>query len=130
MTFSVCIDVPNLADGIRFYSRAFGFRETANPFEGVALLKASGQEVCLLEKAEGSAASNTTDDTRRYGRHWTPVHLDFLVADLDEALRKATAAGAIVEEVHRDSESIAFCCDPFGHGFCLIEHPEKKPNTA
>ena len=65
-----------------------------------------------------------TDDLRRYERDWTPVHLDIHVDDLAEARERAVKAGAVVEQsfVNPEHGSAVFCCDPFGHGFCLIEH--------
>jgi predicted enzyme related to lactoylglutathione lyase len=50
------------------------------------------------------------------------VHLDIHVDDLEAALAKALDAGATREQVFENPEhgSVAFCSDPFGHGFCLI----------
>ena len=120
---SISIDVPNLDDGVRFYSEAFGFSKFANPVPGVVLLHAENLNICLLEKKPGSKASSATTETRRYERHWTPVHLDIHVSDLDAALAKALQAGAKQEQLFRNAEhgSAAFCSDPFGHGFCLLE---------
>jgi lactoylglutathione lyase len=60
---------------------------------------------------------------RNYGRHWTPVHLDFTVDDLEAAALRAESAGG-----RREGEisehvwgRMALFSDPFGHGFCLIE---------
>ena len=77
----------------------------------------------LLEKRAGTKPSLDAIDTRRYERHWTPVHLDVHVADLHAALAKAVAAGAVREQVFASAEhgGAAFCSDPFGHGFCLIQ---------
>ena len=120
---AISIDVPNLAEGIRFYGAAFGFSKVAEPVPGVAVLDAGNAQICLLEKPSGSTPSIQTRDARRYERHWTPVHLDIHVDDLKAALKKAVAAGATQEQVFENPEhgSAAFCGDPFGHGFCLIE---------
>ena len=55
------------------------------------------------------------------------MHLDFHVDDLDAALNKAVMAGATAEQVFRnpDHGSAAFCADPFGNGFCLLERKSK-----
>jgi predicted enzyme related to lactoylglutathione lyase len=60
---------------------------------------------------------------RRYERHWTPVHLDFAVEDIEDALERALAAGARVESgiVGRAWGRIVLLSDPFGHGVCLLE---------
>ena len=131
-TVNLSIDVPDLERGIRFYGDVFGFKEVARPFPGLVVLKASNLSVCLLEKKAGSAPAKGTDDRRSYSRHWTPVHIDFHVDDLRSTLAKATSAGALCEELHENPEhgSVAFCSDPFGHGFCLIEHAKKGAEKA
>jgi len=123
----ICIDVPDLAQGVRFYGDAFGFTKTAEPYPGVAFLKTGDAAITLLEKREGSKPSPHTQDVRRYHRHWTPVHLDFHVSDLKTALAKAIDAGAVKEQFFENPEhgSIAFCADPFGNGFCLLEDKKK-----
>lgn len=125
ISVSVSIDVPRLADGVRFYASAFGFSKAAEPVPGVAVLRAGDAEICLLEKRAGSRPFAHARVSRRYQRHWTPVHLDFHVDDLKAALAKAVDAGAKQEQLFENPEhgSVAFCSDPFGHGFCLIERP-------
>ena len=125
-SISASVDVPNLEDGIAFYSRAFGFTKVAAPVPGVAVLEAGATTLCLLEKAAGTKPSPATAEHRRYERHWTPVHLDFHVADLKTALARALEAGAKQEQLfdHAEHGSAAFCSDPFGHGFCLLESPK------
>jgi hypothetical protein len=73
---SISIDVPNLVEAIRFYTNAFGFTESSAPAPGLAVLHAGNTKICLLEKRAGTRASTHTEETRRYERHWTPVHLD------------------------------------------------------
>ena len=128
ISISIGIDVPDLAEGVRFYSQAFGFARRAEPLPGVVVLAAGNTEICLLEKRAGSRPSPRASDTRRYERHWTPVHLDLHVDDLKAALAKALAAGATKEQIFENPEhgSVAFCADPFGHGFCLIQRKRKK----
>jgi predicted enzyme related to lactoylglutathione lyase len=120
----VCIDVDDLDNGIAFYTRALGLtagRRLGD--EWVELLGAS-YAIDLLAKPPGTLASPIGSRAlRAYERHWTPVHLDVVVEDLDAALRRAVSAGA---EVERDIEAkpwgrIAILADPFGHGFCLLE---------
>jgi predicted enzyme related to lactoylglutathione lyase len=121
-SISVSIDVPDLAEGLRFYTQAFGLSKVAEPVPGVVVLRGGGTTICLLEKKAGSRPSIHATETRRYERHWTPVHLDIHVDDLPAALERALAAGAKKEQAfeHAEHGAAAFCCDPFGHGFCLI----------
>jgi len=130
-SIAISIDVPNLEQGVLFYTRAFGFTKKAEPVPGVAVVHGLNVELCLLVKASGSRPSIITNDLRRYERHWTPVHLDIHVDDLRSALARAIEAGAVKEQVFENPEhgSAAFCSDPFGHGFCLIER-RKKGGTA
>jgi predicted enzyme related to lactoylglutathione lyase len=130
-SLSVSVDVPNLEEGIAFYSQAFGFTKVATPVPGVVVLKAGEATLCLLEKAAGTAPSPATAERRRYDRHWTPVHLDFHVSDMKAALALALKAGAKQEQVfeHPEHGSAAFCSDPFGHGFCLLAKGATKEST-
>ncbi|MBO0757741.1 MAG: glyoxalase [Bradyrhizobiaceae bacterium] len=128
LSVSISIDVPNLVDAIRFYTSAFGFTESSAPIPGVAVLRAGNTNICLLEKRTGTRASIYTEETRRYERHWTPVHLDIHVDDLEVALARALDVGARKEQVFDNAEhgSAAFCSDPFGHGFCLIQRSRSR----
>jgi hypothetical protein len=54
-------------------------------------------EMVAAKKAPGSVASATSATLRDYGRHWTPVHLDVSVGDLEAAVGRARAAGAALE---------------------------------
>lgn len=88
----------------------------------MAVLQTPNLDVYLLEKAAGTPACGKSPLERTYSRHWTPVHLDFVVPDLAFALERAVAAGAKHEGGDKgDWGEIAYCSDPFGNGFCLIE---------
>ncbi len=123
LTLLANIDVDDLVRAETFYLQALGL-EVGRRFgeDGVELLGASSP-IYLLRKAAGSAAGDATMQTRDYRRHWTPVHLDFVVTDLAAALARARAAGATLEGDVRTAAwgRIATLADPFGHGFCLIE---------
>jgi predicted enzyme related to lactoylglutathione lyase len=115
------IDVPELAEGVAFYTRAFGLTVTRR--FGAEAVELSGLPVrlYLLQKPAGSIGASS--DRRRYERHWTPVHLDVIVDHIDAALKRAVAAGARLENGVRIEiwGKIAVLSDPFGHGFCLIQ---------
>jgi predicted enzyme related to lactoylglutathione lyase len=116
------IDVPDLEAGLRFYAAVFGFVEKARPFPTMAVLDANNVTVCMHAKPAGTKSSTGGSELRRYERHWTPVHLDFDVPELDAVLAKVLAAGGAVENEFRTQgpQPVAFCCDPFGNGFCVI----------
>lgn len=119
----VNIDVDDLDRAITFYADAFGF-EVGRRFGtlGVEMLGGSSA-IYLLANPEASKPAETTTDRRRYRRHWTPVHLDLVVADLDAALARAEAAGATAEAdiaTHAWGRIVPLA-DPFGHGVCLVQ---------
>jgi predicted enzyme related to lactoylglutathione lyase len=123
MRIVVNIDVPELGPAIEFYSSALGLKHSRTIDEDVAELTGASSVIYLLEKPPGSNAASTLSDARKYSRHWTPVHVDFVVDDIEEAAKRALDAGA-----NRESECIEWMTskcitlsDPFGHGFCLIE---------
>src|SRR6516225_7560740 len=95
MDLLVNIDVPDLGRAVAFYTAAFGL--TVSRRFGAEGAELSGWPVrlYLLQKPEGSVGAG--ESQRRYERHWTPVHLDIVVDDLEEALSRAIAAGARLE---------------------------------
>jgi lactoylglutathione lyase len=116
------IDVPDLDAACRFYCEALGLHVERHLFGGsIAELGGANAAFFLLRKPAGSVAAAA--QPRNYARHWTPVHFDVAVDDLDAALARALDAGAVLEG---DVDSapwgrIARLADPFGHGFCLVE---------
>jgi len=121
MDLLVNIDVPDLARAIAFYTEAFGLIVTRRIGAEIAELSGLPVKLYLLQKPEGSFGAGK--DPRRYGRHWTPVHLDVVVDDVEAALARAVAAGARAETEVRvyDWGKIAVLSDPFGHGFCVVQ---------
>jgi len=122
MKYSVTIDVPQLDEGLRFYRDALGLSEVARPMATYVILKCGNSQIGLMEKSAGSKPARGTDEVRRYQRHWTPVHIDFHVDDFEAFLANAISAGAKCEQKFEGGgrPSIAFCSDPFGHGFCVV----------
>lgn len=123
MRYFVSIDVPDLDAGVRFYGAALQFVETSRPAPSYAVLKAGEAQIGLIEKAPGSHPAQGSADVRRYERHWTPVHVDFHVAEFDAVLARVLAAGGKCEQKFERSKhpAVAFCSDPFGNGFCIVE---------
>jgi predicted enzyme related to lactoylglutathione lyase len=76
----------------------------------------------LLQSDAGSAATDK-GDVRDFECHWTPLHLDWVVEDINVALSRAVAAGAVIEQPVSEPRwgRLAVLADPFGHGFCLIQ---------
>jgi len=118
----VNLDVDDLEKAVRFYSSAFDLTP-ARRFGGAAVeMLGSPVPLYLLAKHAGTPAT-AAGNPRTYQRHWTPVHLDFVVEDIEAAIRKALAAGAMLEKPAASHAygKLALMADPFGHGFCFIQ---------
>jgi predicted enzyme related to lactoylglutathione lyase len=123
MDLLVNLDVDDLEKAIRFYSSAFGLK-VGRRFgaSGVEML-GSSVPIYLLVKLRGTPATVTISQHRRYQRHWTPVHLDFVVDEIEPAVERAALAGARLEQpiaTHKWGK-LALMADPFGHGFCIVQ---------
>ncbi len=121
------IDVPDLEAGIAFYTSALGLAVGRRFDEGFVELVGSDAPIYLLQKEAGTPIGPEGGDVRRYERHWSPIHADFVVSDFEAAVGRAVAAGAVQEGEMCDAPygKLAMFADPFGHGFCLIEFNER-----
>ena len=121
------LDVDDLERAVAFYTHALGLR-VGRRFDG-AFVELLGAEapLYLLLKAARTEPFEGAEELRRYTRHWTPLHLDFVVADLDAAVTRALAAGAVLEAPPSQQAygRLALLHDPFGHGFCLLQFEGK-----
>ncbi len=123
MDLLVNIDVDDLPKAVAFYSEAFGLkvgRRFGNA--GVEMLGLSSP-IYLLLKNGGSVIAPGVRRRRDYRRHWTPVHIDVAVPDIESAVAQATAVGAVLESPVATTAwgKLALMADPFGHGFCLLQ---------
>lgn len=118
----VCIDVDDLEKAIAFYTQALGLKLGRRFGDKAAELLGASSPIDILAKPAGSPATANAAP-RDYRRHWTPVHLDFVVTGLDAAVERAQAHGATLEQGIKEQEwgRIAILADPFGHGLCLLE---------
>jgi predicted enzyme related to lactoylglutathione lyase len=112
MDIRICIDVDDLERAIAFYTRGMDLR----------LGRRLGSDWAELLGA-GSAIDLLVEKSRDFSRHWTPVHLDFVVADVDAAVARLLALGAKLERPVQDRRwgRMANMADPWGHGFDLLE---------
>ena len=118
---SVSIDVSNLKEAETFYVETLGCKKVRNQGDNMVVLSVENSDIYLQEKEAGTKPLKSSDVVRDYGRHWTPIHLDFLCENVDEVVSKVLKLGG----THEGGESadwgaIAYCADPFGNGFCLI----------
>jgi len=134
MRLLVNLDVPDLAAAERLYCDAFGLR--AGRRFGQAGLELIGAAVPLYLLVQPAGSPGAAGQPRDYARHWTPVHLDVVVDDLEAALERALACGFRADDlppaeaqdpararttVRRAAwGDLVRLADPFGHGWCLI----------
>src|ERR1700730_4729090 len=121
MEFSICIDVDDVDRAVEFYGRGIGLTgvEQHPDWAQVKL----GDQTFLIMKAPGGVQASISRD---YRRHWTPVHLDFAIEDIDEAVKRAVDAGGTLEgEIQRSAKgAMANMVDPSGNGVDLICSPK------
>ncbi|WP_431024276.1 VOC family protein [Halomonas sp. H5] len=123
MDFLINLDVDDLEHAIAFYHEAFGFTLGRRFGTDGAELLGGPAPLYLLAKAAGTPAFAGDGRHRDYRRHWTPVHLDLVVEEIEPAVERALAAGAVLEAPIATQAwgRLALMADPFGHGFCLVQ---------
>ena len=117
------IDVDDLDRATAFYMPLLDLKIGRRFGDGAVELVGGAVPFYLLVKEAGTAASLASGERRRYARHWTPVHLDFVVPDVDMAVAAALAVGATLDDPATTHSwgRIARLADPFGNGFCLLQ---------
>jgi predicted enzyme related to lactoylglutathione lyase len=121
------LDVDDMERAVAFYTQALELRVGRRFDSGFVELLGAEAPIYLLLKAASTEPFEGAEQLRSYARHWTPLHLDFVVADLDAAVARARAAGAVVEATPSQQPygRLALLHDPFGHGFCLLQFEGK-----
>jgi predicted enzyme related to lactoylglutathione lyase len=119
-TALINIDVPDIAAAERFYTQAFEL--TLGRRFGADFVELLGWPVPVFLPLAEPGSIGAGPDPRRYQRHWTHLHADVVVDNLDTAVARAVAVGAAIEQPARDRPygRIAVLADSFGHGFGLI----------
>lgn len=119
----VNIDVDELEKGIGFYVRGLGLEPGRRLGPQAREMLGAACPIYLLANRGGTRPFAEAASRRDYGRHWTPVHLDFAVEDLEAAVDRALSAGGTLEGQveERAWGRLARMADPFGNGFCLLQ---------
>jgi catechol 2,3-dioxygenase-like lactoylglutathione lyase family enzyme len=124
MEIRICIDVDDMERGIDFYTRGLGLRPGRRLDSDWVELLGALSPIDLLASAAGTPPMGENHRQRRdYGRHWTPVHLDFVVDEIDAAVARLVSLGAVLERPIQERRwgRMANMADPFGHGIDLLE---------
>lgn len=120
----VVLDCPDARALAAFYSRVLGWPVDDDTTDGWVTLRPPGSATVGPAAGAIGLAFQQIDDyevpTWPGGERPQQFHLDFAVADIDEAEPAVLAAGARVHE-HQPSETGSFrvYVDPVGHPFCL-----------
>ena len=116
---SVSIDVADLTRATEFYVQALSCKIKTRYSDIWAVVTIGGLDIHLQEKHAGTIAA--AEQKRHYERHWTPVHLDFGVENVEIAMGLVKQHGGSTEGYESgEAADIGHCADPFGNGFCLI----------
>jgi predicted enzyme related to lactoylglutathione lyase len=123
LTVHAYIEVTDPEKGIAFYCDGLGLTVKRRLGPRWIELAGANMEIFLLANRPAVADLGSRKVTRSYERHWTPVHLDFIVDDIEAAVaRLLKLGGSLDREIgEREYGRIAYMADPFGNGFDLIE---------
>jgi catechol 2,3-dioxygenase-like lactoylglutathione lyase family enzyme len=77
----ICIDVDDVAREVHFYGDGIGLSVVKQESEG-AQMKVGELTIWLMKVSAGKAGAISRD----YSRHWTPVHLDVHVDDIERTI--------------------------------------------
>lgn len=113
--WGVVLDAPDVDVLARFYSQLRGWSIWKQDADGAA-----------LDLGEGVAYLSIQRNPEYVRPVWPPasgsqqmmLHLDFEVADLDNAVAHALRLGAELAE-HQPQDDVRVLLDPAGHPFCL-----------
>jgi predicted enzyme related to lactoylglutathione lyase len=116
------VEVEDTEAGVAFYAAALGLTVRRRLTPRWVELTGAGVPIFILGDRPPRFDAGGVEIARDFNRHWTPVHLDFIVDGLEAWVRRVRDAGAVVErEEAYDAFRMANCADPFGNGFDLIE---------
>jgi len=113
------IDVSDMSKAMQFYVEALGCEFKKKYTDDWQVVSVGTLDLHIQQKATGTIAA--AEHKRDYRRHWTPVHLDFIVDDINPVCIEVEKFGGTVEKItFSEVADLANCADPFGNGFDLI----------
>jgi len=118
---SVCIDVPEMDKAIQFYVNALGCKCVKKGSDYSEL--ATDDLAIYLSQKNSVSNPKVNEISERAHKQQPPVNLDFVVSDIDRCVSAVQDHGGIKEgDNSGDWGAIAFCSDPFGNGFCVLQY--------
>src|ERR1700687_4227795 len=91
------IEVADLERGIAFYCGGLGLALKRRLGPNWVELGRANLPIFLLGNRPPVAELGAPRAERNFMRHWTPVHLDFIVADLDAVVTRLVGLGASLD---------------------------------
>ena len=130
---SVTIGAPAPRDLAAFYAQLLGWTVAATeparpgmpPEDGWAQIRPPAGEDGPRLNFEYEAKFTRPVWPAADGGQNATQHLDIAVGDLDETVRWAVSAGAVLADV-QPQEDVRVMLDPAGHPFCLFEEDSMK----
>lgn len=125
---SVTIGAPAPRDLAAFYAKLLGWPVTASEPARPGMPAQDGWAQIRPPAGEGGLTLNFEYEAKftrpvwpaADGRQNATQHLDIAVRDLDETVRWAVAAGAVLADV-QPQQDVRVMFDPAGHPFCLFK---------
>ncbi len=118
MKFKVCIDVDDIEKAVQFYGQGLGLTVVKHEADW-AQVTLDDHTFWIMKTPAGKQGEISRD----YRRHWTPIHLDFAVDNIEDAIKRAVNAGGKMEG--RPKTSLANLSDPAGNGVDLVQRASK-----
>jgi predicted enzyme related to lactoylglutathione lyase len=119
MKLEICIDVDDVDRAVEFYGRGLGLEISQHEKDWAKAIL--GEQVFWIMKIDPDPSGAISRD---YKRHWTPLHLDFHVDDIDAVVKRAlTAGGKLDREIQRNPDGVAIAnlSDPAGNGIDIVQ---------
>src|SRR5215207_5635598 len=100
LTAHADIDVTAAEPAIAFYCDGLGLSVKRRLSRTWIELEGANLPIFLLAERPPYADLGSRQVPRSFERHWTPVHLDFIVADLDAAVARLVALGGSLDRAY------------------------------
>src|SRR5215471_13196157 len=97
LTVHAYVEVTEAAQGIAFYCEGLGLTVKRRLSPRWIELAGANIPIFLLADRPTVADLGSVQVARAFERHWTPVHLDFIVADLDRMVSRLAAMGGTLD---------------------------------
>jgi hypothetical protein len=97
LTVHAYIEVTDLQRGIEFYCGGLGLTQKRRLGPRWVELVGANLSIFSLADRPATAELGTKMVSRDFGRHWTPVHLDFIIPNLDEMAARLCRLGASLD---------------------------------